>query len=535
MPASNQFLADCRKFGIRVSTSGFEDYLHDESRLHGHAAGLIRASNESDVIECLRLANKWRVPLTVVSGKTSLTGASVPFGGAVLDVRALDYVDQKRPSIVGPGIVLKIYREIVSAAGLFYPPDPSSENSCTLGGNVACNASGPQSYLYGPTRDYITGLKVALPTGCVLQIQRGQVVSAGGMLTISAGLTFPRASQDILIPVPKTQGPTWATVKSAAGLFSSEPMDLVDLFIGSEGILGVIVQIETRLLPRRNPFFSLVLYVPSRDITVELVTLLNLMKQMNYDDRQDVLPKLREALARISLPNNSASPKYFSAIVPSCMEWLGSSVAALLPSDRSGRLHSSYGCLYVEQEYNDADDLLKRASQWEALVELFNRSLPVDSGGIHVQVALDETQVRKMKRDRQMVPEKLNELIRPGMVKIGTDFSVPIERLGALLQIYDDNLPANNSYVFGHIGNAHLHANILAENERELHEYQSLTRTLAETVCKIGGSVSGEHGIGKLKREALEIMIGKEALDEIRRIKQVLDPSFILNPGNMIA
>jgi D-lactate dehydrogenase (cytochrome) len=189
----------------------------------------------------------------------------------------------------------------------------------------------------------------------------------------------------------------------------------------------------------------------------------------------------------------------------------------------------------VEQEYNDADDLLKRASQWEALVELFNRSLPVDSGGIHVQVALDETQVRKMKRDRQMVPEKLNELIRPGMVKIGTDFSVPIERLGALLQIYDDNLPANNSYVFGHIGNAHLHANILAENEGELHEYQSLTRTLAETVCKIGGSVSGEHGIGKLKREALEIMIGKEALDEMRRIKQVLDPSFILNPGNMIA
>jgi D-lactate dehydrogenase (cytochrome) len=535
MPPLDQFFAACSESRIRISTTGFEDYLHDESRLHGHASGLIRASSEFDVIESVRLANKWRVPLTVVSGKTSLTGAPVPFGGAVLDVRALDHVDGKCPTTVGPGIVLRLYKDIVSAAGLFYPPDPTSEDSCTLGGNVACNASGPLSYLYGPTRDYVTGLKVVLPTGSVLKIQRGQVVSDKRLLKIPGRLMSPPSYDNPVIPVPNTGAPEWTRVKSAAGLFCSEPMDLVDFFIGSEGILGIVLEIETRLLPRRNPFFALTLYVPSRDVAVELVTLLNSMKRVFRDDKRDVLPELRAALARNSKSTDPPSPEKFRSIVPSCMEWLGSSVAALLPSDRSVRLSGSYGCLYVEQEYRDADDSLERASQWEDLVQLFNTGLRGDSAGIHVDVALEESQVRKMKKDRQMVPEKLNESIRPGMVKVGTDFSVPMDQLSSLMRMYDENLPAGRSYVFGHIGNAHLHANIIAEHDRELAEFRLLTKTLAEKVCKIGGSVSGEHGIGKLKREALELMLGKQGVDEIRRIKSILDPNFILNRGNMVA
>jgi D-lactate dehydrogenase (cytochrome) len=536
MDASDQFFVDCRKVGIRVSTAGLEDYLHDESRLQGHAAGLIRASNQSDVIECLRLANKWRVPLTVVSGKTSLTGAAVPFGGAVLDVRGLNHVDPEHPSVVGPGIVLKHYRDVVRGAGYFYPPDPSSEDSCTLGGNVACNASGPLSYLYGPTREYIMGLKVALPTGNVLKIHRGQVVSSGGTIRIPAGLAIPRGQADTVIPVPKTGVPEWTRVKSAAGLFSQEPVDLVDLFIGSEGILGVILEIETRLLPqRRNPFVALSLYVPSRDATVELVTLLNLLKQVYHDKKSDVLSELLESLARISKFDKSPPPEQFKSIVPSCMEWLGSSLAPLMPADRSGKLRVSYGCLYVEQEYSDAEDSLVRLSQWAALVELINKGLWPESPGIQVDVALEEAQARRMKKDRQMVPSKLNELIRPGMVKVGTDFSVPIEKLGSLLAMYDESLPSGKSYVFGHIGNAHLHANIIARSDHELKEYRSLTQTFAKNVCSMGGSVSGEHGIGKLKREALEIMLGKQAVDQIREIKRLLDPKFILNPGNMIA
>lgn len=535
MLALEQFFAGCRKFGMRCFTDGFENYLQDESRLAGNASGLIKASGERDVIETVRLAHQWTVPLTVVSGKTSLTAGAVPFGGAVLDVGRLDHVDPSHPETVGPGIILKHYQDIVSAAGLFYPPDPTSKDSCTLGGNVACNASGPLSYLYGPTREYIEGLRIVLPTAQVLDIRRGQVTSSRGMLKIPRRMAHPPFQEDLVIPVPRTKAVEWSTLKSAAGLFSAEPMDLVDLFIGSEGILGVTVQITTRLLLRRNPFFALMLYVPSRASAVELVTILNCMKQVFHDKKQGAQQELRDLLTKVS---GSVAPwrsETFRLLIPSCMEWLSSSVSDLLSGDRSARLRDSYGCLYVEQEYSDAEDRMERLDQWSALVELFNKGLPDQGKGIQTEAALDESRIRAMRKERQGVPEKLNELIRPGLVKVGTDFSVPIGKIGSLLLLYDEDLPLGKSYVFGHIGNAHLHANIIADNEDDLAEYRSLTRTLAERVCKMGGSVSGEHGIGKLKREALELMVGKSGVDEIRTIKKIVDPHFILNRGNMVA
>ena len=203
-------------------------------------------------------------------------------------------------------------------------------------------------------------------------------------------------------------------------------------------------------------------------------------------------------------------------VVPSCMEWLGATVARFLSEERAEKLKGNYGCLYVEQEYPNGEDPMAWASQWAHLVDMLNCCGGTDARAIETEVALDENQIRKMRRDRQSVPEKLNELIRPGMVKIGTDFAVPMQHLGTLLKLYDNALPAGKSYVFGHIGNAHLHSNILAENAEELKLYRSLLLKLAVEVCKVGGSVSGEHGIGKLKHEVLEIMLGTEGINEIQ-------------------
>jgi D-lactate dehydrogenase (cytochrome) len=126
-------------------------------------------------------------------------------------------------------------------------------------------------------------------------------------------------------------------------------------------------------------------------------------------------------------------------------------------------------------------------------------------------------------------------LIAPGMVKIGTDFSVPMKHLKDLLDLYEKYLPKGNSYVFGHIGNAHLHANILARSTDEMSVYRSLVQMLGTRVCELDGSVSGEHGIGKLKQKALEMMIGREGVEEIQAIKKILDPHLILNRGNIVS
>jgi D-lactate dehydrogenase (cytochrome) len=276
------------------------------------------------------------------------------------------------------------------------------------------------------------------------------------------------------------------------------------------------------------------LYLPTIKQTVQVVTLLNNFKRYFHDGDQGSRQEIERML--FSSPERSAilDLEQFRGVVPSCMEWLGASVAPFLSNERAVKVAGTYGCLYVEQEYPKWESPMAKASQWALLVDSLNGSVSAESPPIEAEVALDENQIRKMRRDRQNVPEKLNESIRPGMVKIGTDFAVPMEHLGKLLKLYDATLPAGKSYVFGHIGNAHIHSNILAENSEELESYRSLSRKLALEVCKLGGSVSGEHGIGKLKRELLEVMLGAAGINEIRRIKRILDPNLILNANNMV-
>ena len=281
-----QFISDCKRKSIPIIETGFDDYLADESRFRGHASALIRAREIRHVVETVKLAVKYTIRLTVVSGKTSLTGAPVPLDGVIIDLAGLDSIDPQNPSVVGPGIILKRYRDHVESRGLFYPPDPTSADSCSIGGNVVCNASGALSYLYGPTRDYIRGLKIVLPTGNILDIERGAVTSSAGFFNIPKELLIGDSPQELKIPVPTRGSRSWKICKSSAGLYLSEPMDLVDLFIGSEGILGIIIQVRTKLLPRRNPYFALMLYTGNREQTVDLVTLLDLFKRCFHDGDQ---------------------------------------------------------------------------------------------------------------------------------------------------------------------------------------------------------------------------------------------------------
>jgi D-lactate dehydrogenase (cytochrome) len=210
------------------------------------------------------------------------------------------------------------------------------------------------------------------------------------------------------------------------------------------------------------------------------------------------------------------------------MEWLDSECLKLVRPSHG--IHNHYGSLYIEQEY--PTDEIREASLhgWYTFLEEISEQF---HSKIHTEVAVDARSLRNMKSERARIPEMLNEMIEPGMVKIGTDFSVPFEHLGELLGLYKKNLPKGNSFVFGHIGNAHLHANILARNSREQIAYFKIVEDLASEVISLGGNISGEHGIGKLKREAFKKMIGENGVDQLRRIKGILDPKCILNRGNL--
>jgi D-lactate dehydrogenase (cytochrome) len=426
------------------------------------------------------------------------------------------------------------YRKGLNRLGLFYPPDPTSEDSCAIGGNVACNASGALSYLYGPTRDYIEGLEIALTNGTSLRINRRQIVADQGLFKVPKELFCPTPQSDIIWPAPNLRHKTWRECKNAAGLYSAPNMDLIDLFIGSEGILGVITNIRTRLLPKRKPYLTLMLFTNSRRQTGALVQTLDLFRNALYEGSLDAKEKLNTFFS-VHSPQKIKSLDYLSMISPSCMEWYSRSCSRLLSEPMASRLADSYGCVFVEQEYEPDQGPWRLAQAWNEFIEIFNLSLGPDEGEVLVEAALDERRIRQIRDDRLMVPERLNQLISPGMVKIGTDFATPMEYLETVMELYETILPQDISYTFGHIGNAHIHSNIIPRTHEERDSVREMALDLAKKICSMGGTVSAEHGAGKIKHKAMEIMFGQDGLQEMFRIKQAFDPNLILNRHNMFA
>ena len=492
----------------------------------GHADGVVVSNSHDEVFRVVSIANRRNIPVTVGAGRTSITGASVPQGGIVLDVRGLNRIRNDDVRIVEPGVNLSEYKSLVESKGLFYPPDPTSERNCALGGNIACNVSGALSYLYGPTRDYIQGLSLVLPCGHTLTLERGQVLAERGFFRVPENLLTPGIAEGLNIPLPESASRSWRYCKSAAGLSFPDPKDLIDLFIGSEGLFGIITGVKTKLLPSRRSFFALQLYTPTRERTVEIVRSLDLLRRLFSDGDDEAYAPLLEGLRPYG-GERRLNINDFNLVTPACMEWVGASVAPLLGPARAEKLARYYGSVYIEQEYSgDMEDCL---SQWFHFLDLINqKGEPVET-----EVALDSSGIRKWKEERRRIPEKLNESIASGLVKVGTDFAVPMHNLANFLALHDD-LPGGKSYVFGHIGNAHLHANILPDNESELAQFREMTLVMAEKVLGMDGTVSGEHGIGKLKKKALRMMLGERGVEEIAAIKRIMDPNGILNVGNMI-
>lgn len=220
-----------------------EGYLVDASNVRGHAELLFRPRSPDDVAEVMAWCQARGLPLTVTARRTSTTGAPVPMGGALLSterlatVHALDEVDG--------GVLLGAYQNEVEAAGRFFPPDPTSRQECSVGGAIACNASGARSFRYGPTRRWIEAIEFVTPTGDILRADR----------------TTPSPW-----PVPRWQEPA---VKTAAGYVPAD--NLLDLVIGSEGTLGVVTRAWTRLAPLPRHVLGIWAYLPTRTAVLAFV------------------------------------------------------------------------------------------------------------------------------------------------------------------------------------------------------------------------------------------------------------------------
>jgi len=487
---------------VKTQQDDLQNYLTDASNMPGgYAERLIVAETAEEVAAVLREANEVRTPVTISGARTGTVGGAIPFGGSILSLEKLNAIvidREKLTTTVGAGVILGDFQKEVEQAGLFYPPDPT-EWSCQIGGNIATNASGARSFKYGATREYVQQLRVVLANGEFLSLRRGDAVAADGMLRL---VTENGRAIDIRIPTYERPN----VRKNVSGYFSAGELDAIDLFIGSEGTLGVVVEATLSLLEKPKGFFSGIVFFEQENDLLAFV-----------DEARDASRRSPVAIAPGS-KIDAALLEYFDANSLSL-------ISEKFPETPKGMA----GAIFFEQETtHENEDVLLAA--WNDLLEKHNAAQDAS------WFTTNEQDLEKMREFRHSLPVTVNErVVRNKQKKIGTDMAVPDDKFRSFLRFYKETLDGSGiEYViFGHIGDAHLHANLLPKTEEEITRSRHIYGRCIAQAIMLGGCVSAEHGIGKLKRNYLAAMMGERYLNEMVEVKRALDPRGILGRGNM--
>ncbi len=487
---------------VKTQMDDLQNYLTDASNMQGgHAAKLYIPESADEIAQIVREANESKTPVTISGARTGTVGGALPFGGYVVSLEKLNKISidkELRIATVGAGVILADLQKAVEAERLFYPPDPT-EWSCQIGGTVATNASGARSFKYGATREYVFRLNVVLATGEQIQIERGKrICDENGtiMLTTTEG-------REISFNAPTYERPN--VRKNVSGYYNEQPLDAIDLFIGSEGTLGVITEIELSLLTKPDGFFSGIVF---------------------FEREVDLLKFVESAK---SSPISNLKFESSNKIAPTLLEYFDSNALKFVSEKFTETPNGMAGAIFFEQETTDEteDALLE---QWNTLLEKHNADLE------RSWFTTNEQDREKMRAFRHALPVAVNERIsKYKQRKVGTDMAVPDANFPTFLKFYKDTLDASglDYVIFGHIGDGHLHANMLPKDEDEAEKARHIYGRCIAQAIMLGGTVSAEHGIGKLKRKYLAAMMGERYLNEMAELKRAFDPNGILGRGNI--
>jgi len=408
-----------------------------------------------DVAAIVQIAAEHQVPVIPRGMASGLAAASVPFGGGiVLSLtrmnRILEVDEENRTALVEAGVVTVDLERAVEEVGLFYPPDPSSNEQSTIGGNIACNAGGPRCLKYGVTGDYVMGLTAVL--------HNGQVLRTGGK-----------------------------AIKNVVGY------DFTSLFVGSEGTLGVITEALVRLVTKPKAV---------RTARAEFPALEDASGTVNAILAAGVVPATLEMMDETAI-----------ACIEEAME-LG------LPLDVEA-------ILIIETDGADEATVVRE-------IETVARVCR-ENGARAVSVAQTESDRDRLWRARRSVSPSL---ARKAPNKLGEDITVPrsaipeaVRRIKEISASY--GLPI---VVFGHAGDGNLHPNILFDkrDDEEWRKVEQIVAEIFQVALDLEGTLSGEHGVGTLKRPFMHQALSSVSIDVQRRIKEAFDPLGILNPGKVL-
>jgi len=496
----------------KTATDEIQSYLSDSSYLTGgHAAQLVLPENAEEIAEVLDGATRARTPVSISGAGTGTVAGRVPFGGIVLatdklnQIKSIVRTDSGGHAVAGAGVILRDLQRLVEAEGLIYPPDPT-ERGCFLGGNVATNASGARTFKYGPTRNYVERLQIALATGELIDLRRGELHA-----DVNGKVTVPLSSGRVIeAQLPSYQMPQ--VRKHASGYYVAPGMDVLDLFIGSEGTLGVVVEVEVRLLPKPEGILSGVVF---------------------FEESAQVLAFVREARER-SLRSREKSGQDARApggIDARALEYFDKGSLGFLRQKYETIPQRAVGAVFFEQETTaTTEDVLM--GEWLSLLEQ-HHALSDDSW-----FATNEQDQAKLREFRHALPVLMNEwFARHKQRKVSTDMAVPDEEFAGMLRFYEETLSANDLRytIFGHIGDNHVHVNILPRDDSEGSRAREIYVRFLKRAVSVGGTLSAEHGIGKLKRDYLRLFYTDAHLREMAALKRAFDPAGILGRGNIFS
>jgi len=485
---------------IKSEQNEIQNYLKDASNTEGFCDSVLFPENVEDVVNVIKDANQKKTKVTVCGNRTGLTGASVPMGGIVLSAEKMNKIleinEAEKFAVVEPGVLLSDFLKELKPKNLYYPPDPTELN-CFIGGTVATNASGAKTFKYGSTRNFVIGLEIVLPTGEILNLERGQNFAEKNNLIIK---TESGKVYELQVPDIKT-----SVTKNTAGYFCKQNMDAIDLFIGSEGTLGIFTKIKLRLLDSPQNILSAVIFFVSADDGLNFV---EESREKSYSNRSKNINESIDALA---------------------LEYFDKNALEFLREDFPNIPEGSESAVWFEQEITEesGDKVLEL---WLNLIEMHNGDLE------NSWIAMNEKDKIKFEQFRHAISANVNEYIYSmNYRKLGTDFAVPDKDLNKFYhQITEEVAYAGLSYVvYGHFGNSHIHLNMLPKNDKEFANAKNLYSKMCSTAIKLGGTFSAEHGVGKNKIAFLKEMYGQKVIDEMFTIKKRLDPNLILGYGNI--
>lgn len=522
---------------IKNLTEAYAAYLRDESRAVGYADTISFPKTEAEIVEIVKYCAQRDIPINIQGSRTGLSGGASPQGGHVLNLSRMGKILGLRYDAgkgayylrVQPGVLLLQVRKALETKNfdisgwdaaskaalsqikpgeLIFGPDPT-EPTAALGGMAACNASGSRSLLYGPMRDHVEKLRVVLADGSVTALCRGGTRAKGLSfeLPLAGGGVFRGVMPDYKTPQTKD-----------AGFFIKPDMEMIDLFIGSMGTLGVISELELRLCGAPAHQWGVTAFLPDDYAAIEYVRILR-------GERRPGKPAFSHKPAAIEFFDKQT----LDMVVRQ---------KAFTPSFRQlQELPAAYASA-IYAEFNEESE----AAMWGTLEALCDVLVSVGGDPADSWVANGLRNMEKLIFFRHTVPECVNLIVdenkkqNPDITILSADMAVPDQYIQEVYDMYHNDLAAKcrQWIIFGHIGETHYHPDIFPKTNEEYDAGMGIFEDWARQVRQWGGTITAEHGVGKLKKNLARILYGEENYEKLRRFKRSMDPKYLLSPGNII-